>query len=349
MSTFYTSDIIEIIENEYPNSDNKYLAEKLGISESALRTKASKLGIKKSSEYMNKIYKKMNAARKIKQKNSHKDYKMTDVERNIVVGSLIGDGTLSIYGRSKNACYRESTGLNQKEYRQWKVKMLKRLDFKTKKDGSIYSPSHPIYTELYNVFYPENKKVLTRKGLELLDNPIGLACLFMDDGSLVINNYKKGNNITLFPQIILYSQSFTKEENLLLQEHLKGTFNVDFILSRSKDGTSYILKINKRNEVYSFINLVKPYVEQIPCMKYKIDVDSKLSETKTKYENKYKDKNIRLANKYTVNTTYTIEEENIIIEMLNKGYNCIDIANYLNRPYYGLYDKVRRMKREGKI
>lgn len=48
VSTFYTSDIIEIIENEYPNSDNKYLAEKLGISESALRTKASKLGIKKA-------------------------------------------------------------------------------------------------------------------------------------------------------------------------------------------------------------------------------------------------------------------------------------------------------------
>jgi len=298
LNILHKDKIIETIKNEYPNSDNKYLAKKLGISETALRTKASRLGIKKSSEYMMKIYNKMHQQRKIKQENSYKDYKINRIEINIIVGSLIGDGTLSIYGRSKNACYRENTGKAQAEYRRWKLKMLSRLDFKVNKNGAIYSPSHPIYTKLYNIFYSENKKILTETGLKLLDHPIGLACLFMDDGSLVINNYKQGNNIILFPQIILYTQSFTKEENLLLKEHIKKTFNIDFNLSIRKDGTNYILKINKRNEVYSFINLVKPYVSQIPCMKYKVDVDNKLIETKCKYENKYKNMNIKIANKY---------------------------------------------------
>lgn len=350
MAVKYTDEIIEIIKKEYPNCDNKYLAKKLGTTESSLKTMASKLGVKKSNEYMNKIYKKMNKHRKINLENNYKDYKMNDIERNIIIGSLIGDGTLSIYGRSKNACYRENTGTAQIEYRQWKVKILKRLDFKTNKYGSIYSPSHPIYSELYNIFYYKNRKILTEKGLKLLNHPIGLACLFMDDGSLVINNYKQNSNITLFPQIVLYTQSFTKEENILLKEHIEKTFNIKFTLSKRNDGTKYILKINKRNEIYSFIDLIKPYVSQVPSMKYKVEIENKLIETKSKYENRYKNKNIKIANKYTSDTiNYTADEENEIIEMYNKGYRYIHIAKHLNRSYYGLYDKIKRMKIEGKL
>ena len=40
---------------------------------------------------------------------------MNRLKENIIFGSLIGDGTLSMYGRSKNACYRESTGVEQNE------------------------------------------------------------------------------------------------------------------------------------------------------------------------------------------------------------------------------------------
>ena len=60
MTTLYTDEIINIIKNEYPNTDNEELTKMLGISESALRTKASRLGVKKSDEYMNKVYNKMN-------------------------------------------------------------------------------------------------------------------------------------------------------------------------------------------------------------------------------------------------------------------------------------------------
>ena len=142
---------------------------------------------------------------------------MTSIDKNIIIGSLIGDGTLSIYVRSKNACYRENTGMTQRGYRKWKTEILEHLDFKVYKNGSMSSPSHPIYTELYSIFYKNNKKVLTKEGLQFLNHPIGLACLFMDDESLVINNYKKGNTITITPQIALYTQNFTKNENILLK------------------------------------------------------------------------------------------------------------------------------------
>lgn len=349
MATYYTDEMIKTMKNEYPYSDNDELAKKLGISESALRTKASRLGLKKNQEYMDKVYKKMQKYRKLKQNDNYKDYKMTDIERNIIIGSLIGDGTLSIYGRSKNACYRENTGPSQIEYRKWKANNLENLDFKTNKYGAIYSPSHPIYTEIYELFYPNGKKILTEKNLKLLNHPIGLACLFMDDGSLIINNYKKSDNITLVPQIFLYSQSFTMEENLLLKEHLKNTFNVEFVLSKRRDGSNFVLSINKRNDIYSFIDIVKPYVLEIPCMRYKVNIENKLIKSKDIYICKYKDKNIKVANKYAHDISYSLEDESKIIKMYKQGYPYAKIANALNRTYYGLYDKVRRMKNEGKI
>lgn len=54
---------------------------------------------------------------------------MNNLERNIIVGSLLGDGSLALYGRSKNAYYREHSCNKQAPYRQWKADKLKKLNF----------------------------------------------------------------------------------------------------------------------------------------------------------------------------------------------------------------------------
>jgi len=59
LSTFYTDKMIQIIKGEYPDSDNDILSKKLGISQSALKTKASRLGIKKSEKYKVKFNRSM--------------------------------------------------------------------------------------------------------------------------------------------------------------------------------------------------------------------------------------------------------------------------------------------------
>jgi len=156
--------------------------------------------------------------------------------------------------------------------------------------------------------------------------------------------YKASNSITLFPQILLYSQSFTLEENIMLMEHLSKTFNIEFKLSKRKDGSNYILKINKRNEVYRFLEIVEPYVNEIPSMRYKIDVESKLIDTHRKYVEKYKDRIIKIADNEALDNTYSNEEESKIIQMINDGVSYKDIAESLGRTYYGLYDKIRRME-----
>lgn len=349
MNSIFTDEIISIIISEYPNSDNKVLAKKLGISQDALRRKAHQLGIRKSEEYMKKHYFRLQQNRRRHLENSYKNYAMTTIERNIIVGSLLGDGTLSKYGRSLNAQYRESTGKSQIDYRKWKAEKLKNLDFKIKSDGSIYSPSHPLYTELYDIFYKDGRKTLTEVGLKMLDHPIGLACLYLDDGSLVTSGSIGVNTITITASIHIYSQSFTKEENIMLINHIKDFFGIEFNLGKIPNGQGYHLVINKKQTVRKFLDIISPYVNEIPSMKYKIKVDEKLEETKNKYAVKYPDKIIKIADKITVDKSYSKKEEDLIIELVKLGYNYRQISKILNRPYYGLYDKVKRMKKVGKI
>lgn len=341
--------IHNIIINEYPNSNNKILASKLGIAESTLRSKASQLGIGKSEEYMKAYYSRLQENRRLKLEESYKDYNMTKIERNIIIGSLLGDGTLSRYGRSRNACYRENTGSQQISYRKWKADKLSSLDFKINNRGGIYSPSHPLYSELYELFYPENVKIIPIDGLKMLNHPIGLACLYMDDGSLVINNYKKTNNITLFPQITLASQSFSYEENIMLADHIYDSFGIKFKLSKIRDGSKYMLKVNERNEVYKLLDIVSPYVSEISEMKYKIEVEEKLKTTRMDYIYKYPDRIIKISDPMAMDNTYSLEDEDKIIRMISEGFTYMDIAEEIRRPYYGVCDKVRRMRKVGRL
>ena len=130
----------------------------------------------------------------------------------------------------------------------------------------------------------------------------------------------------------------------MLMDHLNRKFNIEFKLSKRNDGSNYILKINKRNEVYNFLEIVKPYVNEIPSMRYKIDVDAKLVDIHSRYIEEYKDKIIKISNTEAFDNTYSDEEETRIIEMINEGFSYKDIAASLGRSYYGLYDKVRRMR-----
>lgn len=343
--------LISLIREYYPNVDTKKLADKLGISIHTLRKKASKYGIKKSQEYKKKLHEKLMEAKKRKYNENIKNYSLNQIQRSIIVGSILGDGNLALYDRSKNAHYREHGSDKQILYRKWKAQMLSQLDFKFSKNGKLYSPSHPLYTDLYNKFYNNKVKSITKENIKLLDHPIGLACLYMDDGSLVLNisTNKKGNKVYITPHIYLYSLNFTMEENIILKNHIKEKFSVEFKLKKRPDGNNYILEIGKRNELMKFINLVKPYVEQIPCMTYKIDIKKRLEEKKQELKKAYLNKKIIEAPLKVIDNTYSKKDELLIIELKTKGVTDKEIAKRLNRTYWGIIDKVRRLRQEGKL
>lgn len=277
---------------------------------------------------------------------------MNQIERNIIVGSLLGDGSLDLSGRSVNARYREHGCDAQMNYRKWKAEQLKGLDFKFSdkgKYGLVYSLSRERFTKLYHIFYTNKVKVLTKESVKLLDHPIGLACLYMDDGSLVISSNKRKDSIYLSPQLTIYSLNFSEEENIILRDHINNTFGVNFILKKRRDGKHYVLGINKQNDIVKFLDVVRPYVSKIDCMNYKIDIVNRLNKQKKELQLNYPDNNITIASLNVVDNSYSNKDERLIISMKNNGYKDKEIADILSRPYWGMVDKIRRLRKENKL
>lgn len=341
-----------IIKN-YPKTDTNELATRLNITVCALRSRANRLGVKKDSCYMNNLYNSLKEKRKEIYEKSIISLELNQIERNIIIGSLLGDGSLALYGRSKNAHYREHGGDSQIDYRKWKAQKLKNVGFKFNsncKYGKLSSISHPIYTGLYNLFYIDGIKTITQENITLLDHPISLACLYMDDGSLVINSSSKvKNEIYIFPQVLLYSLSFSLEENIILKEHIAKQFDIRFDLKKRPDGKHYILSISKRNELMKFIELVSPYIKEVDCMRYKINVEKRLLQKKNELVQTNAYKKINIGSLKITDNSYSQDDENLIINMKKKGFKDREIAKKLNRSYWGTVDKIRRLRQEGKL
>jgi len=287
-------------------------------------------------------------AKKDSYERNKKEYYPTIIQQNIIVGSILGDGSLALYGRSKNAYFREHGSEKQKEYRQWKCNQLSSLNFKLDDSGKLHSPSHPIYTNLYNSFYTsEGIKYLSKQSVTLLNHPIGLACLYMDDGSLVIDSSSGLNKKYIFPRILIYTLCFSQKENQILIDHIKQTFDIPFKLKKRPDGKNYILELNRRNHILDFLELVKPYVSQIPCMSYKIDLNKRMEKTKQKLSRHCMD--ISIGNQVIKASNYSLKEEEILISMKRQGSTDAEIADKCNRSYWSVVDKIRRLRKAGKI
>src|SRR5690606_25484360 len=110
-------------------------------------------------------------------------HKLSNVQRNILVASIISDGEITKlypYSRRKNNSYREHYGIYQEEYRRWKQNFFPELLYLTPKSQTLRSRSHPLFTELYPYFYnDEGYKKIPALLLKYCDSPYFLATLYM--------------------------------------------------------------------------------------------------------------------------------------------------------------------------
>ncbi|WP_333888348.1 hypothetical protein [Clostridium sp.] len=278
---------------------------------------------------------------------SNKIYRVTDIEQNIIVGSLLGDGSLALYGRSKNAYYREHGCDEQIQYRLWKAEKLKNLDFRLLtncKYAKLCSHSNIFFTKLYSMFYINGIKTITEENIKLLNHPIGLACFYMDDGTLVIDSSKrKKGSIYIFPRISLYTLSFSEDENNIIMDHLDNCFGIKTKIKYRKDGKKCILEINKKEDIINFIDVIKPHVSEVLCMNYKINLVERFEKKRTALKNQGWE-NINSWKEEVTNNNYTKEEELFILNSKKNGISIKEISEALKRPYWGVVDKIRRMK-----
>ena len=165
--------------------------------------------------------------------------KLSAIQRDILVGTILGDAFLQKTGK-KNARLRLEHGIDQKDYLLWKVKNLQQL-FQGK--PKYLKRAHPISGETYeylrhqsqsmpelgkwrNVFYPEGKKIIPENIEELIRSPRTLAVWYMDDGC-----YYRRDRVSY-----LYLGNAARREAELASRALRNRFSLSAKVLAKKKG-----------------------------------------------------------------------------------------------------------------
>src|SRR3989344_9029830 len=109
---------------------------------------------------------------------------LTQLQKSVLIGSLLGDGYLRIIPDRKNAFFEVNHSIKSKEYVDWKFQIFRNIcisgpKMRHGKDRRIayrfFTKQHPELTEFYKMFYRNGRKVIP-SNLRL--NPIILSVWF---------------------------------------------------------------------------------------------------------------------------------------------------------------------------
>jgi len=193
--------------------------------------------------------------------------RLTDRQKEILVGLLLGDGHLETQNKGRTFRLKVEHSLNQKDYVDWLYDQFKELVLtkpqikEQKVKGVVYQKYwfSTISTAAFRFhgqqFYPVGKKVVP-KMIAKITTPLSLAIWFMDDGSLKSHLHRAR---------IINTQGFSTDCLQKLQEMFVKTFQIQTTLRKQSEGNQiYIPSV----ETDKFINLIKVFI--IPSMEYKI-------------------------------------------------------------------------------
>jgi len=184
---------------------------------------------------------------------------LTNLEKSVIIGSILGDGYLRIIPGRSNAFLEINHSIKAKDYVDYKFSLLKKICKSSpieriSNDGRLayrfYSRQHESLTDLYQSFYHNGKKVIPND-LEL--DPVSLAIWYMDDGS-------KSRDCDVY----LNTQQFSLNDQKKLLFLLK---KMGINARLNKDKKYYRIRILKES-IDSFMQIINPYI--IDSMKYKL-------------------------------------------------------------------------------
>lgn len=200
----------------------------------------------------------------------------------LITGSVLGDGNLRIPKRGKTAMFSEKHSEKQKSYLEWKRDLLKPfvqsklykecaknhvisgVECVVDNSYSFRSISHPILTEIYNVFYGSSGNKVIPNDLGRYLNDFVLAVWFMDDGSLVWKNR--------YYRFDLHTESFSYKDQVIICRALSKYFvgRMLIIPRNYENGIRYYISLRDKFSVYTILSRLSAYAPDV--MKYKFDV-----------------------------------------------------------------------------
>lgn len=205
--------------------------------------------------------------------------KFNKESRNLLIALLLGDGTIS-----NNYVFKIAHSEKQKDYLEWKIKQLNNYGIRNNGVKSYiktrgYSVGSPVYYTQLNIIpfikvlrrvvYKDKKILGNRKLLNRLTS-MGVAIWYMDDGHI---NIRKSKNGKVHGFYIKISTCEPKEEVQTIIDYFKEVWNIKFYMfHEGRKDNSYSICCGTK-EGLKFIELVSPFVKQIPSMQYKIQFD----------------------------------------------------------------------------
>jgi recombination protein RecA len=189
-------------------------------------------------------------------------------EKQVIVGSLFGDGCLIRGNRSVRMAICHSK--NQEEYLAWKraqVPLIFHGDvIPHKNQRHLNSIEHPYLAHLYPLFYPDGKRIASDTALALV-GPLALAVWYMDDGSYNRNEHSR--------QVTLCTEGFGREGTELIASWFAERWRITPHVQRTHYASTFCpipkerfrLIIN-RSQTSRFFEVVAPHIPD--CMSYKL-------------------------------------------------------------------------------
>lgn len=192
---------------------------------------------------------------------------LSDHSRTIILGSILGDGSLKIHTPYKNARFSFRHSVTQKDYFDWKVRQLAEISseknvFEQPADGfgtstklRFQSRAMEVLTELHLLTHKRGKLNIRRKWLNQM-TPLSLAIWWLDDGSL-IGNGRKG---------VICTDGFNEADQRVLAQYLHKVWGVRVKIGTTgrrrggKQETYYRLWFQSTDELKKFLRIILPQI-----------------------------------------------------------------------------------------
>ena len=188
-------------------------------------------------------------------------------QESIVIGSLLGDGTMRVGHDAKNANFKIEHGAKFRDYVLWKWRAFKKWapsgiqqrfvsleGEKVTKSWWFRTFRHPILTQIHKQFYRNGKKIVPLNISEML-SPRSLATWYMDDGNL---NGGKTSSIS--------THAFDPKDIQLLIEALDQNFGLR--AKAYQDGGRGLRMYFNNTESRKLHKIIRPFMP--PIMRYKV-------------------------------------------------------------------------------
>lgn len=198
---------------------------------------------------------------------------LSDRCKAIILGSVLGDGSLKLHKPYRNARFSFRHSKNYQEYFFWKVGELKEISAskdvweQSGPDGwggdklRYQSAALESLTELYHLTHPHGRFRIRRKWLNQL-TPLSLCVWWLDDGSLL--NGRQG---------VLCTDEVPHEQLHLIVRYFRKVWDVHWRIGRvSQTGPraqQHRLWLRSREELTKFLRIILPHVP-VPSMLKKV-------------------------------------------------------------------------------